>query len=252
MTKKTSSLRLPIIGADDRGQACPEQIRQCAEFASVEFLRQAAFVRDRFNITDYDPAFSVTFAPRNCTSYGGTLIDDSPFVHLSLGHIAYAVGTDIEYLYEEYNHIGKDPVIGDGTGSWKANVAWLIAHEVAHTILEVPELREQVKVLFDPVITKDISGHGLYWQEVYRIIRGEACKHDREEFSVDSEDFSETIYHTTVKKDKVSYIVIHRGLENIAYYLREAGTLYKTNKNFNRRNKCKFKNVREIKRFLQG
>lgn len=230
-------------------RANPVQKNIINEFCQKELEAQVEFLRERFGLEKYDPHLTCNHSTKAAASYGGEMTDGEPFVVLALNSINLRVGDCREFLYDEYEFLRNKPGIGDGIANWKKWTAWLIAHELAHTVVEIKRFREQAEPHLPKDITRDRRDHGKFWQAVYRELRCGFCETREQQgaYNVVMIDFSDYIYHVVERCGGVQNITFYRGEEPIAYYVRDKGTLYKTNRNFRNRRATKRRNVREIK-----
>ncbi len=97
----------------------------------------------------------------------------TPYVIIELGQFR-AYNQCKDFNFTEYDHIKEDPEIGaiPNNQQWTRYVAALCAHEVAHVV----QYCAKYDVRADShssllALGSDDGGHGVYWQEIYRILR---------------------------------------------------------------------------------
>lgn len=228
--------------------ANPEQKRIIEEFCRLEVELQSEYLRKRYRLRNYNPQLFINHNPRAVASYGGSLADEEPYISLALHSITFCVGETGRYEYDEYNFLRNKKGIGDGAANWKQWTAWLIAHELAHTIVEIDRFRKVVQRHYDYEISRDLRGHGKLWQEIYRELRCKFCTKDK--YKVHRIDFSDMVYHGTQYRKGEKLLTFYKGSDPIKYYIRSGGVLYESDPNFKRRRKSKARTVLDIKRTL--
>lgn len=216
------------------------------EFCQAELDAQAQYLREFFGLEDYNPQLTCNHSPYAIASYGGELTDGEPFVVLALRSINFRVGDVRDFIYEEYNFLAKKDGIGNGYGTWKKYCAWLIAHELAHTIVEIERFRLVAERKYDDDIVRDRRGHGKFWQAVYRELRTNFCSGD-ERFKVPLIDFSEYVYHIEEKRQGKRVFTLYNNQRPVGYFVREKGCIFKSNWKFTTRRATKHRTVKDVK-----
>ena len=227
----------------------PQQKAIVDKFCIEETERQVAYLRARYNLLNYKPQLTCNHSMRAIASYGGELTDGEPFIVLAMKTIANRVGDTRDFIYEEYDFLRHKPGVGDAHGNWKQYCAWLIAHELAHTVIEIPRFSVRAAVYFPKDVTRDRRDHGKFWQEVYRDIRSNYIA--TQDYHVEKIDFHDYVHHYSQRKGDKHHLTIVRGESPVAFYIREAGALYRSNRSFSRKNLTKHRSVREIKRAIR-
>lgn len=245
---KTYSRQLRTSDVVVEQKANPIQKKIIGQFCEEEFEAQVSYLRNKYQLVDYNPQLSYNHSSRFIASYGGELVDGEPFVTLALWTINTRVGETGTFLYEEYDFLAHKDGIGNDYANWKKWTAWLIAHELAHTLVECERFRLQIEKYFDYEIKRDRRAHGKFWQAVYRDLRCVFC--EGRTYNVDYIDFSDYVYEVASNKRGRKNITFFRGETPVAFYVRERGILYRSNATFSRRWKTGLKNTGQIKKNL--
>jgi len=126
---------MPLIPAH------PEQKKLLKEFSLGEIERQRQYLVERYKLRKYNPQLTFNFRTNAAASYGGETWDGEPYVQLLALEMASQVGRTNKYVYKEYDFLKDIEGVGDGVANWKQYVAWTLAHELAHTLVEVERFR---------------------------------------------------------------------------------------------------------------
>jgi hypothetical protein len=228
--------------------ANPEQKKILRAFCDEEFKHQIAYLSEKYGLSEYNPHFSLNFRTNAVASYGGELTDGEPFISLIALEICAHVGTVSKYGYEEYDFLKKKEGIGDGWANWKQYMAWIMAHELAHTLVEIDRFRELVEKHYLRDVANDRRGHGKLWQAIYRDLRTGFCAEER--YPVEEIDFSKFVWHTSKTIKGVQHITFYRGGKEIGWYLRSKKHIYKSNRKFTKKTPTQYQNPAEIRKRL--
>lgn len=234
-------------------RANPIQKRLMTEFCEKEFAAQVQHLTEFYGLENYHPQLTCNHSIRAAASYGGELIDGEPFVVLALKNIHMRVGDTRLFHFDEYNFLRDKPGIGDGEANWKKWCAWLIAHELSHTVAEIERFRAAASRVVPKEYHRDRRDHGRFWQAVYYQLRCNFCVQQEEKGCYDVEfiDFSDLVHHSIERCNGVQRITIYRGTDEVGFYIRQDGKLYKSNRSWRSKRLTKHRNVREIKAKLQ-
>lgn len=229
----------------------PEQRRILTEFCETEIDHQVAYLIKRYGLVGYDPSLYLSWRTNATASYGGELEDGEPYVELLLFEVWDHVGKSHKLIFDEYEFLHNVDGIGMGEANWKQHIAWTMAHELAHTIVEIERFKNAAKTYFPPRIanSKDTNdGHGLLWQAIYRDLRVNFCTEDR--YEAEEIDFSKAVHFSHRWHEGVQRYTYYRGGRAVAWYVREDGVFYRSSKKWSRMTPTLYKKPSEIRRKL--
>lgn len=248
--KTSTSQSLVQDEMDDNYYRPPNPVQKLIidDFCKAEVEAQARYLAQRYGLKNYEPTLILRHNPNAAFSYGGELQNGEPYISLALHSIDFCVGSVNLFTYTEYPFLKKLPDIGDAPGNWKQYTAWLIAHELSHTLVEVERFKKKVVKHFDKRIAQDVRDHGRLWQEIYRDVRKNFCTPDR--YPVEALDFSGYVFCVRSSKKGQKRLTFYKGREEIAHFIRDNGKLYRCNSNFGKKRKTTFRNARDVQRYL--
>ena len=228
----------------------PKQKRLMSEFCDHESDRQIEFLRNKYDISDFDPDVILSFRSDAAASYGGELDNQQPFIQLAVHEYTQYIGLpDIPRLYTEYDFIAKNPRIGEAFGNWKQLTAMLMAHEMAHAVCEVIHYREQAACHFSHSVSKDRRAHGLMWQAVYGDLRDMIRDTDHQVEVLDLKRKG-GLEVESFKMGGVKYLTYTRNGKPVGYFKVEDKVIFRTNDSWGRPRKTKYKTLGDVRKAL--
>lgn len=226
----------------------PEQKRILIEFCEAEIKAQTAYLSEKYKLRKYKPQLLFNWRTNAVASYGGELIDGEPFVSLLPHEVWQYVGTTDKYIYDEYSFLHSKPGIGMGEANWKQHIAWTMAHEMAHTVIEIKRFRNAASKFYSKDITSDLRQHGEFWQVVYRDLRTLFCVEER--YPVEFIDLSNAVHFSSKRVDGQVRFTFYKNNEPVARYIRENGQIFKTEMTWDKKRATTFKKPSEITRWI--
>ena len=230
--------------------AHPEQKKILKAFCEQEFERQRDYLIAKYQLNDYEPVLLINWRTTALANEGGVLTSGEPYIKIVAHEVCEHVGKTEKFRYEEYDFLAKKEGIGNGEANWQQYLAWTIAHELAHTIVEHPKFVAQVDPQFPPHISLDRRAHGKLWQSIYRELRVNYCIEDR--YQVESIDFAKHVHFGVtnghVKGEK--HFTFFRGNKPIGWYIKHKGTFYRSTKNWMTRKPTNYRKPAEITKRL--
>lgn len=226
-------------------RAHPDQKAIYREFATNEMERQRQHLIAKYKLRKYHPQLQFNFRTDGVASWGGGLAGGEPFIQLLALEICAQVGKTGKFAYDEYDHLADKEGIGNEYANWKQYTAWTIAHELAHTLVEVDRFRRKVAKFFPKKVRDDASTHGLLWQHIYRDLRVNACP--EELYPVEEIDFSNAVHHVTRQTPKGKQITFFRASSPVAWYIRDDGVIYESDQTFSKKVPTEYRKLPEIR-----
>lgn len=161
-----------------RREFANQTIEKMVDYAIETFALPQNFKRDmktRFNVNSSRGRSHAGYS----RSKEGNKIVVRPYIYLFMG--GHRFNSEEPKKFLEYNAIANDPEIGSVENvNWSVALATLIAHEVAHMIVEFNKSTEvgsiDVPLNYEAKLESRANsvfnrGHGAKWQYVYRILR---------------------------------------------------------------------------------
>lgn len=225
--------------------AHPEQKKILKKFCEEEFKHQTEYLIKKYELKDYKPQLYFNFRTNAVASYGGELNDGEPFISLLALEVCCHVGTTIKYVYSEYDFLQKKEGVGDGVANWKQHVSWTMAHEMAHTLVEVDRFRKHIQPFFPDDVARDLRGHGLFWQAIYRDLRNNFCVEER--YPVEYVDFTKAVHFSSKAVNGEKQFTFFRGSKECGWYIKgKNGMFYRSTKTWSRKTPTKYQKPAEI------
>ena len=224
---------------------CKEVITQ---FAKTEFERQRDYLIREYGLGKFNPRIELIFRTDAIASYGGN-INGRPTVKICTWEVWPFVGTEAKISYIEDGDFSNDPGIGCGSANWKQHLAWTIAHEMAHAVVFTKTYRDRIAKVLPAHVIADTSAHGLFWQEVYRIIRVKACPESL--YPIELLDMTSHVHYKATYRFEEARYVLYRGWSEVGRYVRDYTGIYRCNTSWGNRRPTRYNAIGDVvKRFV--